>query len=316
MPFALPFIAIGVKEILIPFLITTAVTVLGWSLVSPQGRLTWGNVVKWIDHNVKQVVEYIAKAAKEGFRRLSWEYYYLARAFESFINTLEWKFYAVRNYILSYISSYVLPRILTLEQWRIDAAAWLHSYIEANLIRLIEWKNNIVAWLHYYIEANLVQLIKWRIDVAAYIHNVIEKSIDALSLGLHQVRGRLWSLEGWVKGEIDALKSFGLSFVTSLSATLGQAFALDIKGLLKEYSQRFAKAVGITAVISLVFDAIGKLTGKAAQEAIESLDYVDSLGIDELYLAWCKLTAPVLIGDFKEWTATISQSFDSIVRNS
>jgi hypothetical protein len=224
--------------------------------------------------------------------------------------------YAVRNYILNYIASAVIPRIWTLERWRIDAAAWLHSYIEANLVRLMKWRIDVAAWLYSYIEANLVRLMKWRIDVAAYIHNVIEGSIKALTLGLHQVRGRLGSLEGWVRGEIDALKSFGLSFVTSLSATLGQAFALDIKELLKEYSQRFAKAVGITTVISLVFDAIGRLTGKAAQEAIEAIDFADSLGIDELYLAWCKLVSPVLIGEFKDWTAAVSQSFNSIVRNS
>jgi len=316
MPFAMPFVAIGVKEILIPFLITTAVTVLGWSLVSPQGRLTWANVVRWIEYNVKQVVEYIAKTAKEGFRRLSWEYYYLARTIESFIDTLEWKFYAVRKYILSYTSSYVLPRILTLEQWRINAAAWLHSFVETNLIKLINWKADVVAWLHSYIEAKIISLIQWRIDVSAYIHNVIERSIKALSLELHQVRGRLGSLEGWAKGEIDAIKNFGLSFVNSLSVTLGQVFTLDVKRLLKEYSQKLAKAVGITAVISLILDALSKTTDKAAKEAIDSIDYADSLAFDELYLAWCKLVAPVLIGDFKEWTAALSQSFDSIVRNS
>jgi len=316
MPFALPFVTIGIKEILIPLVITTAVTVLGWSLVSPQGRLTWGNIIRWIDHNVKQVVEYIAKTAKEGFRKLSWEFYYLASVFKSFINTLEWKFYAVRSYILSYLYSVVIPRIWRLEQWRIDAAVWLHSYIEANLIKLMKWRIDIAAWLHSYIQANLIRLMKWRIDISDYIHNVIERNITALTLSLHQVRGTLWSLEEWVKKEIDALKSFGLSFVYSLSATLGQVFALDTKEALKEYFRKFAKAVGITSVISVIFDAIGKLTGKSAQEAIETIDYVDSLGIDELYLAWVKLVSPVLIGDFKELTSAVSQSFNSIVRNS
>ena len=315
MPFALPFIVVALKPLLIAGAAAIATSILAWSLTSPQGRVTWENITRWIDHNIKQVVEWIAKQAKEGFRKLSWEYYHLVNSIQALIQAIDNKINGVRVYILNYIFSSIWPALNRLAAWRIDVAAWLHNYIEANLVALLQWRVNVVSWLHNYIEKQILNLIAWRVNVSAYIHNVIEKNIQALSFNLHRVAGRLWGLEEWVKTEVNQLRIQGLSIVNSYVATLEEVFVVDTGRLLKDLGKKFAQSVGIASLAGVIVSGLDLVTGKAYKSVEEAFDYADDLMIDDLYIAWMKLTAPVLIGEFKDWTATMQDSFNSITRN-
>jgi len=315
MPLALPLIPIAVILIPIAGYVATKLTLYAWSLVAPQGRVTWENIVKWIDHNIKQMVEWIAKQAKEGFKKLSWEYYYLADSIRALIQGIDRKIYAVRVYILDYIFSSIWPAINSLAAWRINAAAWLHNYIEANLISLLHWKVNVVAWLHNYIEVNLISLLNWKVNVVAWLHNYIEKSIQALTFNLNRVAGRLWGLEQWTLKEISLLKSQGFAIVTSYVASLASSFAVNTEELLKSLGQKFAQAVGISGIVAVIAEAFDLVSGKAYKSVEEAFDYADDLLVDDLFLAWCRLSAPVLIGEFKDWSKLVQQGFDGITRN-
>jgi len=175
MPFALPFTIVAIKDILLPALGIVTAVVLGWYLTTPRGLVTWGRLVSWAEQQLKKPVEWALNGIKNGLREMAeaWDSFRLAlKTYVQEVFDYIWK---MHDWIMSYIYAYIVPRIAVLEQWRRDAAAWLHNYIEATLLTLVQWRYAIANWLYTVIEPKIYALEVWKANVAAWLHNYIEK---------------------------------------------------------------------------------------------------------------------------------------------
>jgi len=154
LPFALPFVAIGIKEVVFWAVGAIATTVLVWSLTTPSGRVTWSRIRAWVETQIKAPVEYALNGIKRGLAET-------AEAWDSFRKGLkayiEWAYdyiWKMHDWIMAHIYEYVVPRIATLEKWRIDCAAWLHKVIEANLLYALRSLAELYTFVNHYSMAN------------------------------------------------------------------------------------------------------------------------------------------------------------------
>ena len=314
MPFALPFTVIAIKDILLPALGIVTAAILGWYLTTPSGLVTWGRLVSWAEQQLKKPVEWSLNGIKNGLREVAeaWESFRWAlRTYVQEVFDYIWK---MHDWIMGHIYAYVVPRIAVLEQWRRDAAAWLHNYIEATLLTLVQWRNAVANWLNTYIAPKISALEAWRADVVAWLHNYIERLL------LQTVA----SLEAFKQATARAFKDVWETFRSIRAGVLGLATSLlqgittdvlpNVWELMKNLAASLAKATGIPAILSAVGAWFASLFDSIARELKPDMDFLDALELDWLLIAYLSITKPVLIDRADEVLNVLVSSFNQIAK--
>jgi hypothetical protein len=171
-----------------------------WVLSAPQGAISWPNIIAWADNSIRLVIDWAFKGVKQRLALLMTALTFWCKAWNviiDFIGALPQKISgvvapAIQSIIDGYInplkvvidaisaqiSGLILGKILTLESWRVNVAAWLHKSIEAPLLKAV---GDILT-----LAKSVTQLEQWRKDVSAYIHNTIEAGLNLLKLNIEQ----------------------------------------------------------------------------------------------------------------------------------
>jgi len=312
MPFALPFTIVAIKDILLPALGIVTAVVLGWYLTTPRGLVTWGRLVSWAEQQLKKPVEWALNGIKNGLREMAeaWDSFRLAlKTYVQEVFDYIWK---MHDWIMSYIYAYIVPRIAVLEQWRRDAAAWLHNYIEATLLTLVQWRYAIANWLYTVIEPKIYALEVWKANVAAWLHNYIEKLLLETVASLEtfkQATARAFQ-DVW-----EAFRSIRAG-VLGLAASLLQGITTDVLPnvgeMLKNLAASLARATGIPAILSIAGAWLASLFNNIAKELKADMDFLDTLEFDWLLTAYLSITKPVLIDKSDEVLSVLYNDFKKI----
>jgi len=182
MPWAIPLVQIGIRELILPAIGVVTAVILGWYLTTPKGLVTWAGIVKWAEAQIKKPVEWALEGIKSGLRDVANAWENFRTALKSYVADTYDYIWKMHDWIMDHINYYVMPKIEALEDWRWDVSSWLHKYIEGAINELIEWKNYLMTNVINPILSRLFTLEAWRTSVSAWLHSYIEPLIyDTIS---------------------------------------------------------------------------------------------------------------------------------------
>jgi len=314
LPFALPFVAIGIKEVVLWAVGVIATTVLVWSLTTPSGRVTWSRIRAWVETQIKAPVEYALEGIKRGLAET-------AEAWDSFRKGLkayiEWAYdylWKMHDWIMGYIYAYVLPRIATLEKWRVDCAAWLHKVIEANLLYALKSLAELWTIVNHYILRTLGELEAWRTACVKWLHTYIEKLLLQTRIELNLLKEVVRGGFEQVNKRFEEIKagviSLGLEVVSGLTSDV----LPGIWDVMKDFANKVAKATGLATAIGAVGTLINRLFDEMGRELKPDVDFLTEIELDPLLLAYLKLTKPAVIDRADELLNALVDSYNRIMR--
>lgn len=229
MPFALPLISIAIEPIIIGALGTLTAIILGWYLSTPRGRLTWANIVRWADVQLKRPVEWALNNIKVGLKNAANAWDDFRYALKSYVQSVDNTFAHTRSWVISYIHQWIWPAVRALERWRVDAAAWLHKVVEARIRTLENWRVDATAWLHKVIEARIKTLENWRTAFIDWLRSVLLVQMLDLMIWRNNLEDRLNKSFTQVWKTISSIRQG----VINLGASIAYAIA---SGVLLVYS--------------------------------------------------------------------------------
>ena len=314
MPFALPFTVIAIKDILLPALGVVTAAIVGWYLTTPSGLVTWRRLVSWAEQQLKKPVEWALNGIKNGLREVAeaWESFRWAlRTYVQEVFDYIWK---MHDWIMGHIYAYVVPRIAVLEQWRRDAAAWLHNYIEATLLTLVQWRYAVANWLHTHVVPRISALEAWRANVVAWLHNYIERLLLQTVAGLEAFKQATAKAFQDVWETFRSIRAGVLGLATSLLQGITTDVLPNVWELMKNLAASLAKATGISAILSAVGAWFASLFDSIARELKPDMDFLDALELDWLLIAYLGITKPVLIDRADEVLNVLVSSFNQIAK--
>jgi len=314
LPVALPFVAIGIKELVLLGVGAIATTLLVWSLTTPSGRVTWSRIRAWVETQVKAPVEYALNGIKRGLGEV-------AEAWDSFRKGLkgyiDWAFdylWKMHDWIMGHIYDYVVPRIAVLENWRKAFAGWFHREIEAKLRSglqqlaelWVQFRQGVLKVLPE-MQQKLSYYGRWIIDFGE--RKILEISAELAKLK-EVVTANYLRFTKWLDEIKAGVKSFGLELVKGLTSDV----LPRIGSVLKDFAGMVAKATGLATLISAIGALLNRLFDEIARELKPDIDFLTMFELDPLLLAYLRITKSVVIDRADEIMNSLLDSYNRIMK--
>lgn len=292
MPFALPFVEIGLKVLEIVGLGAVLAGILSWVLPKVSGRLTWDNVINYIDVNVKQPVEWALKGIKARLAEAGKAFYDFVRTLYQVVEAINGQLTKSWAYIKGWINSAFIWRIQQLEAWRKTVTNYIYGWVTGELKTLRHWVTGIATDVYGQIANRLAKLESWRVTLLNYVQQI----------------------EADIRKSLESAKQAVLSTVFSITASLTDVIVPGISDYLKSFARSIANAVGIGAVISAILSLFHSIDLSLSRDIAPDMDWLDNLDIDWLLIAYVAFTRSVLIEEADEVLSILSDCFHSVAK--
>jgi hypothetical protein len=314
MPWALPFVNIGLGTILLPALGIITVAVLAWYLTTPSGFVTWKKIRDWADVQIKQPVEEAFKGIKNGLKDVAkaWDDFriglkaYIQTAYDYVVNT--------RVYIMDYIYDHVLSRVRNLESWKDSFVKWIYGAIYADVLLLLSWKASFSNWVSNTIYSRLQSLEKWKTNFLTWIDTAIVKPLANAINDIKNLKKSLADMVESLSKTIDSVKAGLLVYVSTLVQSIGDDVLPNIGERLKDLASKLSKAIGIPSLLAIIGTWIGTLINDVAKRYKKDVDNLENLDIDWLLVAYLAITKPILIDRADDVINILADCYKQITR--
>ncbi len=277
-----------------------------WSLSVPTGTLSWDNIVRWIDTNIRAVIDWAFGNIKKQFAPLLNGLGALVQAWGAvidFITVLPTKLKGVGDTVLkSVVDSFIKPlqaavdalktviiaaltsRVGVLETWRRAVADYIHGTIEKNIADAVSTIKTLVKAVTVTIPAQIAKTVT---DIAN-ITKLLAKTVTHLD-----------ALESFLKGELKRI--IELVIPGAISGVISKIDALA-KYISTTLDPMFNWLKSIKDKIEQLLKDLKDLAEELLDDTLNS-DFTDYVGMyGWLMLEITKTYTPLIPEIFEEFT--------------
>jgi len=292
-PFALPFLPIAVSEVLIPALGAVAITVLGWYLSRPYGKVSWSGIVSWVETNIKAPVEWVFKGIKEKF----WD---IARCFHN-------AYWAVR-YFTEKIESFV-------SNVRIHLREYVRNYTEEVARNVIEIRKAVTRTIWISIH-DLRDYVNWIVDTfVPSALSAIEGLVTKIAEDFFDFKAKTATSINHLWQQLSEVRTGLISLSMSLIEGITSDVIPNINELTRDLIRKLSKALGLEAIFSTFGIWLSSLFDSVAKPLKSDMDFLERLDFDWLLIAYLIHTKPVLIDKADEILNLLMESFNTVKKS-